>query len=388
MNADLKIDLVPGHSYRHVLLTGATGYLGSYLLRELLADPAIHVTALVRSSDDQTARDRLDQVLNGYFGSEKGSALQYNPRLHVLAGDLRHPDFLLPRREYSQLADTIDAIYHCAANVNHIGLYRDFLADNVSATRHLLALAARQKQKPADFHFVSTLSVCGSASPNGFRLFTEYDFAPDEPDENYYVRTKQEAERLVIAARQELVNSCIYRVGNISFATDSTILQQNIACNAFFRQLVAFMRLGVIPLELDASLCYVDVVAKALVALADRKALKNEIHHIKTTRRDRLATIILSTDGIADKIRSCNFSAFLKRVQEAIDEPQMESVLADTVENFGLQTGRSLLTRLHGVEIASDRTQLLLDKSGITWPEIPQAGKNALLSTAMKFLTL
>ena len=148
------------------------------------------------------------------------------------------------------------------------------------------------------------------------------------------------------------------------------------------------MRLGVIPLELDASLCYVDVVAKALVALADRKALKNEIHHIKTTRRDRLASIILSSDGIADKIRACNFSAFLKRVQEAIDEPQMESVLADTVENFGLQTGRSLLTRLHGVEIASNRTQLLLDKFGITWPEIPQAGKNALLSTAMKFLTL
>ena len=388
MNADLKIDLVPCHSYRHVLLTGATGYLGSYLLRELLADPAIQVTALVRSSDDQTARDRLDQVLNGYFGSEEGSALQYNPRLHVLAGDLRHPEFLLPRRGYSQLAGSIDAIYHCAANVNHIGLYRDFLADNVTATRHLLALAAQQKQTPADFHFVSTLSVSGSASPDGFRLFTEYDFAPEEPDENYYVRTKQEAERLVIAARQELANSCIYRVGNISFATDSTILQQNIAYNAFFRQLVAFMRLGVIPLELDASLCYVDVVAKALVALADRKALTNEIHHIKTTRRERLANIILSTVGVSDKIRGCDFIAFLKRVQEAIDEPQMESVLADTVENFGLQTGRSLLTRLHGVEIASDRTQLLLDTFGITWPEIPQAGKNALLSTAMKFLTL
>ena len=107
-------------------------------------------------------------------------------------------------------------------------------------------------------------------------------------------------------------------------------------------------------------------------------------------KRNGPASFQLDTDsdGIADKIRACNFSAFLKRVQEAIDEPQMESVLADTVENFGLQTGRSLLTRLHGVEIASNRTQLLLDKFGITWPEIPQAGKNALLSTAMKFLTL
>ena len=144
------------------------------------------------------------------------------------------------------------------------------------------------------------------------------------------------------------------------------------------------MRLGVIPLELDASLCYVDVVAKALVTLANSNVLTNEIHHITTTRRERLASIILSTDGIADKIRGCDFSTFLKRVQAAIDEPQMELALADTVENFGLQTGRSLMTLLHGVEIASDRTQRMLDKFGITWPEIPQAGQNALLSAAMK----
>ncbi|MBZ4218930.1 MAG: amino acid adenylation domain-containing protein [Chlorobium sp.] len=382
--SDLKRDLFPCHSYRHVLLTGATGYLGSYLLRELLADPAIKVTALVRSTDNQTAQSRLDNILSGYFGSEEGGSLRNNPRLHVLAGDLRHSKFLLSLHDYNQLAGTIDAIYHCAANVNHIGLYHDFLADNVTATSHLLTLAAQQKQTPADFHFISTLSVAGSSLPNEFRLFTEYDFAPEEPDENYYVRTKQEAERLVIASRQELANSCIYRIGNISFATDSTKLQQNIAYNAFFRQLVAFMRLGVIPLELDASLCYVDVVAKALVTLANSNVLTNEIHHITTTRRERLASIILSTDGIADKIRGCDFSTFLKRVQAAIDEPQMELALADTVENFGLQTGRSLMTLLHGVEIASDRTQRMLDKFGITWPEIPQAGQNALLSAAMK----
>ena len=48
---------------------------------------------------------------------------------------------------------------------------------------------------PADFHFVSTLSVVGRAPETGIRLFTEYDVPPDRPDDNYYIRTKQEAEQ-------------------------------------------------------------------------------------------------------------------------------------------------------------------------------------------------
>ena len=375
----LDCDLEARRPYRHILLTGATGYLGSYLLRELLADSKVEVTALVRGSDDRSAQARLGQVLVDYFGAEAGTALRDNQRLKVLAGDLRHAELLLSLHEHSQLAETVDAIYHCAANVNHIGHYRDFYADNVGATRHLLSLASRRKPAPADFHFVSTLSVAGNASPGEFKLFTEYDFAPEAPDDNYYVRTKQEAERLVIASRGELANASIYRIGNISFATDSACLQRNIAENAFFRQLVAFIRLGVVPVELYASLCYVDVVAQAISALAGTETLTNEIHHIETTRRDRLDDFIRAADGMAERVRSCDFGAFLERLRDAIDEPEMESALAETVETFGLQSGRSRLVRVPRLAVASDRTQALLERLGITWPAVPPAGQNAML---------
>ncbi|TLU58765.1 MAG: amino acid adenylation domain-containing protein [Chlorobium sp.] len=383
IQADLQRDIESRNSYRHVLLTGATGYLGSYLLRELLADRSIKVTTLVRSNDNQTARSRLGEVLRGYFGSEHGSALGDNPRLHVLAGDLRDETLLLPRHDYDQLAASVDAIFHCAANVNHIGLYRDFFADNVAATRHLLNLAAQKKPVTADFHFVSTLSVFASASSSDFRLFTEYDYAPETADDNYYIRTKQEAERLVISSREVLANTCIHRAGNIAFATDSTQLQRNISDNAFFRQLSAFLRLGCLPTELSASLCHVDIVAKAIIALAGRKTLSNEIHHIDTSRRESLADIILSAGELDGKVRTCNFSSFLERLLGAIDEPEMESALAETVENYGLQTGHSPFSRQHGMEVASDRTRLLLEKSGITWPSIPAKGVKALLRRAM-----
>jgi amino acid adenylation domain-containing protein/thioester reductase-like protein len=386
IRASLERDLDVRRPYRQVLLTGATGYLGSYLLRELLADRKITVTALVRGSDDRAARARLGHVLVYYFGVKAGTALRNSKRLNVLAGDLRHAELLLSPHVHSELTETVDAIYHCAANVNHIGHYRDFHADNVAATRHLLSLAAQRKPAPADFQFVSTLSVAGSASPDGFRLFTEYDFAPEAPDDNYYVRTKQEAERWVISSRGELANACIHRIGNISFATDGSRLQRNIAESAFFRQLVAFIHLGAVPVELFASLSYVDVVARAIMALSGTETLPNEIHHIETARRDLLADFIRTAYAMVERVRACDFGAFLERLRDAIDEPEMESALAETVETFGLQSGRSSLARLHRLSVASDRTQTLLERLGIVWPAIPPAGQNAMLRAAMKAL--
>jgi hypothetical protein len=129
------------------------------------------------------------------------------------------------------------------------------------------------------------------------------------------------------------------------------------------------------------------VVARALIALAGTATLMNEIHHIETARRDRLVDFIRTADVMAaDWIRACDFGAFLERLRDAIDEPEMESAVAETVETFGLQSGRSLLTRLHRLAIVSDRTQLLLERLGITWPAIPPAGQNAMLHAAMKAL--
>ena len=123
---------------------------------------------------------------------------------------------------------------------------------------------------------------------------------------------------------------------------------------------------------------------RALIALAGAKTLINEIHHIETARHDRLADFIRTADGMADRVPACGFGAFLERLQDAIDEPEMESALAETVETFGLQSGRSYLTGLNRLAVASDRTQALLERLGVTWPAIPRAGQNALLRAAVQ----
>jgi thioester reductase-like protein len=317
-------------------------------------------------------------MLCRYFGREQGAALRDNPRLTVLAGDLRRDDLGLPPRMHDQLMDTTQAIFHCAANVKHFGHYWEFHADNVAATARLLALASHRNADPADFQLVSTLSVCGKAPDEGFRLFTEYDAVPDGLDENYYVRSKQEAERLVAAARRDLANACIHRVGSLVFAAGGGPMQFDIAGNALFRQIAAFLRLGAVPDDSHVWLCHVDVVARGIVLLAGAADLTNQTHHLENARRDTVADLFTAAEGV----RACAFDAFLERLKQAVDSPGMDGALTETLENFGLYRGQSPQARARRLEIVSGRTQMLLARLGLVWPPAPAAGLAEMLREA------
>ncbi|WP_114858512.1 non-ribosomal peptide synthetase [Azospirillum brasilense] len=373
--------------YGDVLLTGSTGYLGAYLLRELLSDPARRVTALVRGGDDGAARIRLGRVLAGYFGADNGAALVADPRLTVRACDLRRDGLGLTPTARGALAEGVRAVFHCAANVNHFGHYAAFHADNVEATRRLLDLAAARRGDPADFHLISTLSVTGKAPEDGFKLVTEYDAVPETLDENYYVRSKQEAERLVTAARGDLRNASIHRVGNVVFAAEGGPLQLNLRDNAFFRQLAAFVRLRVVPDDSHVWLCHVDLVARAVALLAGAAGLANETHHVENHRRDTLADFVTSAAGMAGAVQAVDFDALLDRLERAIGEPDMDGALAQTLEGFGLYSGRSPQARGRRQELTSERTQELLGRMGFGWPPVPRAGQADMLRAAADLFT-
>ena len=82
-------------------------------------------------------------------------------RIHVVRADLSAPMLGMSPREFTALAERVDAIYHCGATVNWVYRYEALRDANVSATRELLRLASAGG-KP--FHFISSISVCHSTS--------------------------------------------------------------------------------------------------------------------------------------------------------------------------------------------------------------------------------
>lgn len=129
-------------------LTGATGFLGSYLLRELLATGG-EVVALVRGSLATAAR-RVRHAVEA-----TGSPLpeDFDQRVHLLRYDLHDHALGLDRAAYTALAESIDAVWHCAGSIALTGPWDQLYRTNVDGTRHVLELArAMRPHNQGDAH--------------------------------------------------------------------------------------------------------------------------------------------------------------------------------------------------------------------------------------------
>jgi fatty acid CoA ligase FadD9 len=100
--ATLDEDIAPSISPKHVLLTGATGFLGKYLLRDLLANTEAKIYCHVRASDENAARQRLIEV-----APEADS-----PRVVVVLGDLAEPRCGIAQAQYDALSHVVDTVIH------------------------------------------------------------------------------------------------------------------------------------------------------------------------------------------------------------------------------------------------------------------------------------
>ncbi|WP_329200146.1 MULTISPECIES: SDR family oxidoreductase [unclassified Streptomyces] len=137
-------------------LTGATGFLGSYLLRELLATGG-EVVALVRGSLATAAR-RVRHAVEA-----TGSPLpeDFDQRVHLLRYDLHDHALGLDRAAYTALAESIDAVWHCAGSIALTGPWDQLYRTNVDGTRHVLELARAAGPTTRVMH-TSTAYVAGA----------------------------------------------------------------------------------------------------------------------------------------------------------------------------------------------------------------------------------
>ncbi|OBK38921.1 non-ribosomal peptide synthetase, partial [Mycobacterium sp. 1165196.3] len=160
----------PRGDLRTVLLTGATGFLGRYLVlqwleRLELADGKL--ICLVRAASDEDARRRLEKT----FDSGDPALLRYfhelaDDHLEVIAGDKGRANLGVDEPTWQRLADTVDLIVDCAAVVNGVLPYSELFTPNVAGTAELIRLAVTTKLKP--YTYVSTANVGDQIEPAAF----------------------------------------------------------------------------------------------------------------------------------------------------------------------------------------------------------------------------
>jgi amino acid adenylation domain-containing protein/thioester reductase-like protein len=190
-----------------VFLTGATGYLGAFILESLLAGTEATVHCLVRPRGaDPMAPVRENMKSYGLWDPELAA------RVVPVPGDLSERRFGLGEEEFDALAREVEVVIHAAAQVNLVYPYAELKGTNVGGTREVLRLACRHRTKPV--HYVSTNGIF----PAGGRRWTE-DTDLDAlagAREDGYGQTKWVAEKLVRQAAGRGLPVSVYRPGNIS----------------------------------------------------------------------------------------------------------------------------------------------------------------------------
>ena len=178
----------PSKSNRATLLTGATGLLGQYLMRDLL-DKGQQVAVLVRASKKLSARERVEQI----FGRMELAEGRSIARPVVLEGDLENDSLSLSHKEIDWVQEHCDRVIHNAAVLTFTGADRscDPWKTNVGGTGNALSFCREQGLK--HLHYVSTAYVSGKCES----MFSESDLDIGQEFRNDYEESKFESEQLV-----------------------------------------------------------------------------------------------------------------------------------------------------------------------------------------------
>jgi amino acid adenylation domain-containing protein/thioester reductase-like protein len=281
---------------KHVLLTGATGFLGAYLLRGLLAKADITVHCLIRADNKEDGLRRLKKNLDYYQLWDETLA----SRVRIIPGNLDRPRFGLSDRRFDSLADELDVIYHNGAMVNFVYPYHALKSVNVDSTQDVLRLASSKKLKPV--HFISSLSVFmkGDLRGNGL-CYENADLEEVGVPFGGYGQSKWVAEGLMRAAAERGIPMTIFRPDNILGDRTRGILNTSDMTYSLVR---AIFKMESVPdVEIMGGIVPVDFVSDAILYLSSKPESFGKTFHLSTREQSNFVEVfrMISEMGIPIK---------------------------------------------------------------------------------------
>lgn len=257
--------------FNHILLTGANGFLGTFLLRELLLHTNAVIHCIVRGKNIQEIQSKMQEACVKF---EMQDVLK-NPRVNLIKGDLTQPQLAMADETWKFLIDQCDAIYHNGSLVNHIYTYSMLKAANVGSTIELMKLATLGKSKIVNY--ISTLSAATQFSETGAALET----GPDNKANlaSGYQLSKWVSECILSSAASRGLKINIFRPGNITGDMKKGMTQfEN---NNLLLLLKSCIELGVAPAwETHLEMFPVDVLSHAIIQLSLRTDMTQHVFNM------------------------------------------------------------------------------------------------------------
>ena len=261
---------------KNVFLTGITGFLGSFLAKELIQN-GFKVFGLARSKGDKSAYQRAFDAIRFAYYDDEWDERKVADSLKIFEGDIVYKDLGLNDKDQDFLQSETDIIIHSAALAELRSPWETIKRINVDGTKNVLdfAVECHEKGRLRKFNHISTMYVCGDYQGE----FDETMLDVRQNFNNTYEKSKFEAEKLVHEYMDKRLNCSIFRPSLIM--GDSRSGKTN-NFKLFYQPLRFFINeiYDEFPADKNCSQNFIniDTVAKTLVALLSN--IKTSIYHI------------------------------------------------------------------------------------------------------------
>lgn len=313
-DAILHDDIMPTKKFggditkpRSVLLTGAAGFLGVYLLRELLKQTDAKIYCLIRKTGFESSAKKLIVNVEHYMLSEEISL--NNRRIIIIPGDISLHQFGIATEQYENLAEKIDVIYHCGAQVNTMAAYTNLRASNVQGTIEIIKFATHKIDKA--IHYISTLSAA-------YKLDAHGNYIEEFPDADLgalvggYAISKWVSERLLTQIKNRGLPISIYRSGYILGQSDTGITNFN---DALLLLIKGCIQLGFAPdWNEKIMILPVDFVSKATVAISLNNPKYSQVYHLDHPKGILWRDLIDWLNNYGYNIKLCSHGEWQKKL--------------------------------------------------------------------------
>lgn len=332
----------------NIFLTGATGFLGVFLLGELLEETAAKVYCLVRNCKTiAQGKQKIFKNLQRYLLGHVLENEKLNSQIIPILGDLSQPLLGLDEQQFYQLASEIDIIYHAGANVNLLYPYTAMRAANVQGTQEILRLSSLSKLKPV--HYISSLGVFESAGYSGKKKRIQEEDNLDDCEVVYggYCQSKWVAEKIMKTASSRGIPVTIYRPGMISCHSQTGASNTEDMLSCLVKQ---FIQQGSAPdLDITIDMSPVDYVSKAIVYLSKHKESLGQIFHLVNPQSLHLSQFIKEIRALGYPIEQIEYAQWLSELRNVAISSQ-ENALGAMLPLF---TEKMTGTQLSYLELSS-----------------------------------
>ena len=310
----------------NVLLTGATGYLGIHVLRELIDSDATTITCVVRGKDQASAEHRLKNLMFYYF--ERSFKELFGSRLFVVNGDVTEDmSGILPDGH-----PAIQTVFNCAANVKHFSKGTDIEDVNIGGAQRCVDFCLNTG---ARLVHISTTSVGeiwivrndGEQIP----MLDERKLWFGQFLDNRYIHSKFLAERLVLdAVAHHGLSGKVIRVGNLAPRSYDGEFQANFNSNSYMGRLKVFHTLGCCPYDgYDeyTEMSPINETAKAVALLASTPKECN-LFQAFNNHTELLGDVLLLMKKVGREMRFVEDDEFQQAIELAGQDPEKAKLLS------------------------------------------------------------